>query len=156
MDDKGRTLYATDGRARITYISKSSSTYQGISGKYLTLDNKIEVFIANESSDVKVKLNSLKRGKKWAEFFAIQDSIADIRPPYACTVHKSQGSTYKRVLIDLNDIGRCNVPDQVARMMYVAISRASEEVILYGKLPEKYQGEHYAQTQTVSHHTTAA
>jgi|TARA_B110001469_G_scaffold100591_1_gene97973 nucleoside-triphosphatase THEP1 len=157
MDNKGKTIYATDGRARITYISASSSTYLGISGKYLTLDNKVEVFIANSSHDVKTKLSQLKRQKKWSDFFTTQDSIADIRPPYACTVHKSQGSTYKRVLIDLNDIGRCNVPDQVARMLYVAISRASEEVILYGKLPEKYQGEEYGtQAQSPHNHTSAA
>ena len=155
MGNNGKVIYSTDGRARITHISSSSSDYMEISGKYLTLDNKIEVFIADESDDVKTKLNQLKREKKWRDFFAIQESIADIRPPYACTVHKSQGSTYKRVLIDLNDIGRCNVPDDVARMLYVAISRASEEVILYGNLPEKYQGEHHA-GQTTHHHTSAA
>jgi len=155
MGDNGKVVYATDGRARITYISTSSSSFMGISGKYLTLDNKIEVFIANESIDVKTKLNQLKREKKWRDFFSLQDGIADIRPPYACTVHKSQGSTYKRVLIDLNDIGRCNVPDDVARMLYVAISRASGEVILYGNLPEKYQGEHHAE-KTTFHRTSAA
>jgi len=154
MDSKGRTVYATDGRARITSISAASSSYTGIAGKYLTLDNHIEVFIANNSHDVKTKLNQLKREKKWRDFFAIQDSIADIRPPYACTVHKSQGSTYKRVLIDLSDIGRCNVPDDVARMLYVAVSRASDEVILYGTLPAKYQGEFYAGQTTP--HTSAA
>ena len=156
MDSKGRTIYATDGRARITYINSTASTYMGIPGKYLTLDNHVEVFIADESHDVKTKLNQLKREKKWRDFFAIQDSIADIRPPFACTVHKSQGSTYKRVLIDLNDIGRCNVADDVARMLYVAVSRASDEVILYGSLPTKYQGEHYAGQKTPHHHTSAA
>lgn len=155
VDSKGKVIYPTDGRARITYISTSSSSFMGVSGKYLTLDNKIEVFIANESIDVKTKLNQLKQAKKWRDFFSLQDGIADIRPPYACTVHKSQGSTYKRVLIDLHDIGRCNISDDVARMLYVAISRASSEVILYGSLPEKYQGENYG-TQTPHAHTSAA
>ena len=44
------------------------------------------------------------------------------------------------VFIDLDNIGSCNNPDQVARMLYVAISRARNRIFLFGKLPAKYGG----------------
>lgn len=54
---------------------------------------------------------------------------------FSITVHKSQGSTYDNVLIDLNDILYVNgLPnpniDMVNRLLYVAISRARESAIL--------------------------
>lgn len=78
--------------------------------------------------------------KNWQAYFFMKECIADFRMPHACTVYKSQGSTYQSVYIDLADIGKCNNADQVARMLYVAISRAKEKVYLYGKLPAKYGG----------------
>ena len=55
-------------------------------------------------------------------------------------MHKSQGSTYDTVFIDLENIGSCRNPDQVARMLYVAVSRARNRIFLFGKLPTKYGG----------------
>lgn len=78
--------------------------------------------------------------RNWQAYFFMKECIADFRMPHASTVYKSQGSTYRSVYIDLADIGNCNNADQVARMLYVAISRAKERVYLYGKLPAKYGG----------------
>ena len=58
----------------------------------------------------------------------------DLRAAYASTINKAQGSTYKTVFIDLDDIKRCNSGDQIARMMYVGVSRASQRVWLTGDL----------------------
>ena len=81
------------------------------------------------------------RRKEWHEYFDIKERWLDLRPIYACTIHKSQGSTYDKAFIDLSDMGRCNISSEFARMMYVAVSRASNQVILYGDLPAKYSGE---------------
>ena len=64
----------------------------------------------------------------------LMETWVDLRPAYAQTVNKSQGSTYDNVLIDLNDISKCNSGAQIARMLYVAVSRARERVYLYGDL----------------------
>ncbi len=56
------------------------------------------------------------------------------------SIHKSQGSEYDTVFVDLTNIGKCRVPSDVARMCYVSITRASKQVILYGSLPPKYCG----------------
>ena len=76
--------------------------------------------------------------KKWPLYFQYKDEWLDLRPAYASTVHKAQGSTYTTVFMDLSDIGKCNIASDVARMLYVSISRASKQVYLYGDLPSKY------------------
>lgn len=80
------------------------------------------------------------RRKQWDRYFFLRDQVADLRPRDAATVHKSQGSTYDTVFIDLGNIGTCHQPDQVARMLYVAFSRARSRVFLYGDLAQKYGG----------------
>lgn len=78
--------------------------------------------------------------KAWDIYYILKDQFADLRPHDACTVYKAQGSTHHTVYIDLTDISKCNIPDQVARMLYVAVSRAKERVVLYGNLSAKYGG----------------
>lgn len=78
--------------------------------------------------------------RDWKEFMQNKKLIGDVRPPYASTVHKSQGSTYKYVFINLTDIGKNRKANEVARLLYVAISRASQGVFFNGKLPEAYAG----------------
>lgn len=59
----------------------------------------------------------------------------------AMTVHKSQGSTYNNVLIDLTDFAEYAELmgiDTLRRLMYVAVSRAKQNVIFYGDFPKVY------------------
>ena len=46
-------------------------------------------------------------------------------------------STYSKVFIDVSDIGKCRDIETVARLMNVAISRATDQVFLHGKLPRR-------------------
>jgi ATP-dependent exoDNAse (exonuclease V) alpha subunit len=64
----------------------------------------------------------------------LEDWLIDLRPLYACTINKSQGSTYNRVFLDLNDVDKCRNKNQVHRMLYVGFSRASEQVIITGDI----------------------
>lgn len=62
----------------------------------------------------------------------------DLRPSFAQTINKSQGSTYDIVMIDLNDIcSKCRTLDQLARLLYVGLSRARSRIILTGDLRRK-------------------
>ena len=76
--------------------------------------------------------NKIRNLDDWIDTF--KNLFVDLRPMYACTVNKSQGSTYKKVFIDLDDIGKCNQVDQVHRMLYVSFSRASDQVVLTGDI----------------------
>jgi hypothetical protein len=81
-----------------------------------------------------------KRTKNWNRFFFLKSTFPDLRQRDAATVHKSQGSTYDSVFIDLGNISTCNAINQVARMLYVAFSRPRNRVFLYGDLAPKYGG----------------
>ena len=78
-----------------------------------------------------------ERRAAWREFFAWKGRMADLRPPHACTVHKSQGSTFNLAFIDLADIGRCTRADLVARLTYVALTRPREVAVFTGELPAR-------------------
>lgn len=85
-------------------------------------------------------LKYFRRKREWKKFFELKNTYPDLRPRDAATVHKSQGSTYEHVFIDLGNISTCNIPNQVARMLYVAFTRPRTRVFLYGQLAQKYGG----------------
>ena len=62
------------------------------------------------------------------------DCFIDLRPLYACTVNKSQGSTFDTVYIDLNDFEKVNSRDLRMRLLYVAVSRARNKIVFTGNL----------------------
>jgi hypothetical protein len=98
-----------------------------------------------------------ERGAKWVKYFKFKEEILtmvsfelneandratvkkDIDYGYAITAHKSQGSTFKNVFIDLRDIlfyekngrliDRFDI-NMMNRLIYVAMSRASNKVIM--------------------------
>jgi nucleoside-triphosphatase THEP1 len=78
--------------------------------------------------------------KRWPLYFQLKNNYPDFRQRDAATVHKSQGSTYDSVFIDLANISSCHQPHVVARMLNVAFSRARSRVFLYGQLASKYGG----------------
>ena len=65
---------------------------------------------------------------------AISTVWVDFRPQYACTVHKSQGSTYDRVFLDLSDFANVSSSKSLSRLLYVAMSRARKEIHVIGNL----------------------
>lgn len=81
-----------------------------------------------------------RTAKNWERYYYLKNTFPDLRQRDAATVHKSQGSTYDTVFIDLENISTCNAVNQAARMLYVAFSRAKNRVVLYGDLAEKYGG----------------
>lgn len=98
-----------------------------------------------------------ERKRKWSRFYQFKNNILcmvsftlskknneamvkkDIDYGYAMTIHKSQGSTFKNVTIDLDDIiyhttpfGKYPVRDVTLRnkLIYVAMSRATDKAML--------------------------
>jgi len=70
------------------------------------------------------------RQELWKIFFDIKDLFIEVKYPYASTIHKLQGSTYKTVYIDLlymftNTTLSFN---EIYRLIYVAITRASDDI----------------------------
>lgn len=121
----------------VTVSDTEDGGVYGIKGQFLSFNDETTVFVANDYSEVNELLKYHKRRKDWHEFFAVKEAFADLRPSHASTVHKSQGSTYEAVFIDLDDIGCNNKNEEIIRLLYVAITRASHKVYLYGSLPDR-------------------
>ena len=129
-----------DSTAQITIISAEYVGDYGVFGRSIKLDNYVEGFQPTSSEAEKNVLKTLAKKKSWREYFAVKDSWLDLRLPYASTCHKSQGHTYDKVFIDLADMSKCRIASDVARLLYVSITRAKSQVYLYGQLPSKYCG----------------
>lgn len=81
-----------------------------------------------------------KKVKNWRLFYQLKNNYPDLRQRDARTVYKIQGSSVDTAYIDVGNISTCHNPSQVARMLYVAVSRARKRVVFYGDLAEKYGG----------------
>ena len=66
----------------------------------------------------------------WAKYHDFKDLFASIRYCYCITVHRSQGSTFRRAFVDLNNILKNNIRAERQRLVYVAFSRPSHELLL--------------------------
>ena len=71
-----------------------------------------------------------KSKKGWQAYYKIKNSLADLRPPFAGTTHKAQGGTFPSVFIDKININKCRNHTTRARLFYVALTRASENVYI--------------------------
>jgi ATP-dependent exoDNAse (exonuclease V) alpha subunit len=123
----------TDQMVQITGI-ESPTVIEGVPGRYMELDHRHNVF---QPDSLIVRNNRVKQARADDQIglvAMIESTWADLRAAYSCTINKSQGSTYGTVFIDLDDVRRCTSGNQIARMMYVAVSRAKNHVYLVGDL----------------------
>lgn len=78
-----------------------------------------------------------KDGKAWVRYFNILKWSANVGYNYAITAHKSQGSTYKNVLILEEDIDQNRKTLERNRIKYTVYSRATDKLYV---LRENYPG----------------
>jgi hypothetical protein len=123
----------TDQLVQITGISAPQENLE-VMGKWFTLDNEVSVFMPDHLADRNARIKQAKANNEISVVATIETTWVDLRAAYACTINKAQGSTFDRVFIDLDDIRRCNSGDQIARMLYVGVSRARHQVFLTGDL----------------------
>ena len=72
----------------------------------------------------------------WERYFTLKSAFQDVIPRYSFSVYKSQGSTLKYVYIDINELSSLSgflSPDELYRLLFVAISRASDKVVFFIK-----------------------
>lgn len=70
-----------------------------------------------------------ERAQVWRDFLSFNECVICLDFAHAMTVHKSQGSTFKNVIVDSEDIGICADRNfsLYLRLLYVALSRASSK-----------------------------
>lgn len=59
------------------------------------------------------------------------DNFAQFKYNHAITIHKSQGSTYKNVILNVRTVSYSKSEKEKQRLYYTAITRASDLLILY-------------------------
>lgn len=137
----GSMHISIDSEVQITGMGKSHICEEsGIPGKIVEINGRHESFMPIDTNDAIRYMKRLANKEKWQDYYHVKNNWLDLRLPYASTIHKIQGNQCNKVFIDLTNIGECYIPSDVARMLYVGITRATEQVILYGELPYKYQG----------------
>lgn len=129
----GRQSLKTDQMVCITDISPDTAVY-GVPGNHYTLDNQIVVFGPKSLADKNALIKKARAEGNFSQAEVADSQWVDLRAAYSCTVNKAQGSTFDRVFVDLDDIRRCSSGDQIARMLYVGVSRARHAVFLTGDI----------------------
>lgn len=104
--------------------------------KFYRINNSFNVLHEDSDGtykDIKttLKYNCSKLGWGWKGYFNfIENQFADIKYNHAISVHKSQGSTYKTTVINIGNINFNKSAEEKQRLLYTAITRASDLVIL--------------------------
>ena len=107
-----------------TIHQDSKETYDEYSQELFNLLIDIRSHILKKSKD---KFNKLLLCNLWNYYYnEIIDNFANIVYGYAMTVHKSQGSTYENVYVDLNNI-MIN-KNEKKECVYTGITRSSENL----------------------------
>ena len=83
----------------------------------------------------KFRVAEYRNKKDWLGMYGFMDSFGDFNYGYALTAYKAQGSTYKTVFVDVNDIVTLEVLSVKRRLqsLYTAITRASDNVYFIGR-----------------------
>jgi len=141
---------------RSMYDNRQSLTLQIVDHTHESFKTYYKILNYLHSEAINSKASN--RAKNWIKYFKFKDSMLtmisfrlnernnnrivskDIDYGYSLTTHKSQGSTFKNVLIDLEDIlywkthrgvlkSRPNSNNIINRLIYVAVSRATDKAI---------------------------
>jgi len=115
-----------------TVVDVIGRDYEGRKCWFLKVEGVSQRFRVLQRSEMEAhnaSLNKLKAKKMWREFFQLKEVFGDVRHTYAYTCHKLQGTTVKKIMIDVTDVMLNQKRSERNKCMYVAITRASEKVL---------------------------
>jgi ATP-dependent exoDNAse (exonuclease V) alpha subunit len=120
---------------RFDYTGLPINQTDFIKMKYYKINGQIQVVHEDSERVYKsivdtLKYNCAKLGWNWKSKFYFEELFADIKYNHAITVHKSQGSTYKTSIINVGNILFNKNAEERQRLLYTAVTRASDLVIL--------------------------
>ena len=114
--------------------------YYSLNPVYDSLKNDYvdDIIVIHEDSEKELKrIDKLLKDKakvadiSWLDYYSFMEQFADMKYNHAITVHKSQGSTYKQVILNIRDIRINRDLQERDRLLYTGVTRASELLILY-------------------------
>lgn len=94
-----------------------------------TLTPEGAFYLNNRLNELSMEAKSGKR-YKWREFWILKEAFNEIRHSYSITSHRSQGSSYRKVFVDLEDIMLNRNRAEAFRSLYVSCTRQREEIYI--------------------------
>ena len=96
-------------------------------GQYRTL----RVLHESAQGDYDLKLQAYAKEKRWIEFWELKQLFHDLTYAYSLTIHKSQGSTFQDVFVDLPSMFANRQVVERNQLCYVAFTRAAKRLFIY-------------------------
>ncbi|MEM6520967.1 MAG: AAA family ATPase [Cyanobacteria bacterium P01_C01_bin.70] len=91
----------------------------------------LRVLHESGESELQLKLDDFARSKNWMAFWDLKQFFHDVDYAYSLTIHKSQGSTFQDVFVDVPSmLANRNVIER-NQLCYVAFTRAAQRLFLY-------------------------
>ena len=144
LDDDDGTIVITNGTELLVLNRRPHPEKRGLIILTLrdTVTNEVydDIISPKVCSRFKKHLNNIaseikygtRHRRDWVNvFYPLKNKTFMYRISLFSTVHKAQGSTYDIVYIDYDDIMKCRDLEVRAKLLYVAFSRAKQNVVLY-------------------------
>lgn len=114
---------------RVWRLTASSDTFTdlGLRDLYVLHESEREEFDQTLES---LRTDAIFDSSLWWKYYRLKESFAHVDYLYSMTVHRAQGSTFKSVYVDHEDLLACCGPERAA-LVYVAVTRPSERLLLY-------------------------
>lgn len=96
-------------------------------GDYRTL----QVLHESSQASFQAHLDFLAQEKRWQEFWEWRQRYHDVDYAYCLTIHKSQGSTFQDVFVDVPSMQVNRNIVERNQLCYVAVTRAAKRLFLY-------------------------
>lgn len=138
-------VFSTDEEATIMHIGREMTAGIGPAGPIevyrLTMENEYGVaapalvvpreWMAEfKRTDYEFRLKARSDKGLWPIYFNWLEQFAEVQPVYAMTVHRSQGSTFDTVFVDLLDIQKNRNTTEMLKLLYVAASRPRRFLVI--------------------------
>lgn len=121
-------VYVLADHARLSYTRDLRNLGAQIKQELKEAEAEVKSLIDRKAGEQALKKARNKRDcihYRWrAEYFPLKEAFIDVDFSYACTIHKSQGSTYQDVFI-WNDY---ETSPERKELLYVAVTRAAKSV----------------------------
>ncbi|MEO0828557.1 MAG: DEAD/DEAH box helicase [Cyanobacteria bacterium J06639_14] len=99
-----------------------------------TEDHKFRTLrVLHESGqrEMRTNLDGLAREKRWMEFWDLRQRFHAVDYAYSLTIHKSQGSTFQDVFVDVPSMAANRNVTERNQLCYVAFTRAAKRLFVY-------------------------
>ena len=80
---------------------------------------------------MQLKLDDLARNKNWMAFWDLKQYFHEVDYAYSLTIHKSQGSTFQDVFVDVPSMFANRNVIERNQLCYVALTRAAKRLFVY-------------------------